>query len=102
MRIGLLTLPFNNNYGGFLQAYALMTVLKQMGHDVELIYRRANKPAVQQRVIYSLKTIVKILLGMPHGALIMNNERDLNIQGRNMQSFVETYITPKTIPFYST
>jgi len=101
MRIGLLTLPFNNNYGGFLQAYALMTVLKQMGHDVELIYRRANKPAVKQRVIYSLKTIVKILLRMPHGALIMNNERDLKIQGRNMISFVEKYITPRTKPLYS-
>lgn len=102
MRIGILTLPFNNNYGGILQAYALMTFIKQMGHDVELINRRANKPAIKQRIIYSLKTIVKILLGMPHGALIMNNERDLNMQGRNMQSFVETYITPKTIPFYST
>lgn len=39
MKIGMLTLPFNNNYGGYLQAYALMTVLKGMGHDVELIYR---------------------------------------------------------------
>ena len=38
MKIGMLTLPFNNNYGGYLQAYALMTVLKGMGHDVELIY----------------------------------------------------------------
>lgn len=101
MKIGLLTLPFNNNYGGFLQAYALMTVLKHMGHDVELINRRANKPAVKQRVIYSLKAVVKILLRMPHGALIMNDERDLKIQGRNMKSFVEKYITPKTKPFYS-
>ena len=40
MKIGILTLPFNNNYGGYLQAYALMTVLKRMGYDVELIYRR--------------------------------------------------------------
>ena len=38
MKIGMLTLPFNNNYGGYLQAYALMTVLKGMGHDVELIF----------------------------------------------------------------
>lgn len=101
MRIGILTLPFNNNYGGYLQAYALMTVLKRMGHDVELINRRANKPAVKQRVIYSLKTIVKILLRMPHGALIMDDERDFKIQGRNMIPFVEKYITPKTKPFYS-
>lgn len=101
MRIGILTLPFNNNYGGFLQAYALMTVLKQMGHDVELINRRANKPAIKQRIIYSFKTIIKILLRIPHGALIMNHERDLKIQGCNMISFVEKYITPKTRPFYT-
>ena len=25
MKIGILTIPFNNNYGGFLQAFALTT-----------------------------------------------------------------------------
>lgn len=34
MKIGILTLPLNSNYGGVLQAYALQTVLKRMGHDV--------------------------------------------------------------------
>lgn len=34
MKIGLLTLPFNTNYGGILQAYALQTVLERMGHKV--------------------------------------------------------------------
>lgn len=32
MRIGILTLPLHNNYGGILQAYALQKVLKDMGH----------------------------------------------------------------------
>ena len=34
MRIGILTLPLHTNYGGILQAYALQTVLKRMGHEV--------------------------------------------------------------------
>ena len=34
MKIGVLTLPFNNNYGGLLQAYALQSYLKQRGHEV--------------------------------------------------------------------
>ena len=34
MKIGILTLPLNSNYGGVLQAFALQTVLKRMGHDV--------------------------------------------------------------------
>ena len=35
MRIGILTLPLHTNYGGILQAYALQTVLKRMGHKEE-------------------------------------------------------------------
>lgn len=37
MKIGILTLPLHNNYGGILQAYALQTVLKRMGHDAVVI-----------------------------------------------------------------
>lgn len=37
MKIGVLTLPLHTNYGGILQAYALQTVLKRMGHEVYLI-----------------------------------------------------------------
>lgn len=34
MRIALLNLPFDNNYGGNLQRYALIKVLESMGHEV--------------------------------------------------------------------
>lgn len=34
MKIALLNLPVDNNYGGMLQRYALMQTLKSMGHDV--------------------------------------------------------------------
>ena len=37
MKIGIITLPLHNNYGGILQAYALQTVLKRMGHDAVVI-----------------------------------------------------------------
>lgn len=37
MKIGVITLPLNHNYGGILQAFALQTVLKRMGHDVTLL-----------------------------------------------------------------
>lgn len=37
MKIGILTLPLHTNYGGILQAYALQTILKDMGHDACLI-----------------------------------------------------------------
>lgn len=37
MKIGILTQPLLNNYGGILQNYALQQVLIRMGHDVETI-----------------------------------------------------------------
>ena len=43
MRIGILTVPFNNNYGGFLQAFALKKLLTDMGHEVIFINRRRNR-----------------------------------------------------------
>ena len=33
MKIGILTQPLHNNYGGLLQNYALQQVLKGMGHE---------------------------------------------------------------------
>ena len=37
MKIGILTQPLRNNYGGLLQNYALQTVLKKEGYDVVTI-----------------------------------------------------------------
>lgn len=37
MKIGILTQPLHNNYGGLLQNYALQQVLMDMGHDVETV-----------------------------------------------------------------
>ena len=37
MKIGVLTLPLVNNYGGILQAYALQSFLRDAGYDVEVI-----------------------------------------------------------------
>ena len=49
MRIALLNLPVDNNYGGNLQRYALMKVLQDMGHEVEhvCLVRRFLPPPLQ-------------------------------------------------------
>src|SRR5690554_7388225 len=44
MRIELLTMVFNNNYGGLLQAYALQWILKDQGHQVVLINAQRRLP----------------------------------------------------------
>lgn len=102
MKIGLLTLPFNNNYGGYLQAYALMTILKQMGHEVELIYRRHNKRPLKYRLLYPFKTVVKCFLRIPHGPLFSSREYDHRQAGKMMMPFVDKNISPKTKPYCTT
>ena len=102
MKIGLLTLPFNNNYGGYLQAYALMTILKQMGHEVELIYRRHNKRPLKYRLLYSFKTVVKCFLRIAHGPLFSSREYDHRQAGKMMMPFVDKNISPKTKPYFTT
>lgn len=39
MKTGILTLPFNVNYGGVLQNYALQQALRKLGHDPVTIFR---------------------------------------------------------------
>ena len=101
MRIGILTLPFNNNYGGYLQAYALMTVLKQMGHEVELIYRKHNKRTLLKRITLFVKSLLRFLLHKQYCCIIPNQEKELRYKGQNMMEFVDNYISPKTAPIYS-
>ena len=102
MKIGILTLPFNNNYGGYLQAYALMKVLKDMGHDVEPIYRKHNKRPLSLRIKHFLKTLIKCCIGRKHGRLILDQEKELRERGVNIMPFVDKNIVPRTRPIYST
>lgn len=48
MKIGILTLPLEVNYGGILQAFAMQKVLKKMGHEVFTIdrHRRRRYPSL--------------------------------------------------------
>ena len=46
MKIGILTLPLETNYGGILQAFALQTILRKMGNDVITIDRHRDKRRV--------------------------------------------------------
>ena len=59
MKIGLLTLPFNNNYGGLLQCYALQTFLKKQGHEVYIIkHNFSNRRNFKRNIKHLLKEIL--------------------------------------------
>ena len=42
-KIAIISLPLMYNYGGFLQAYALMETLRQMDYDVTFLQRENYK-----------------------------------------------------------
>lgn len=63
MKIGVLNLPFDNNYGGSLQRYALMIVLERMGHEpIHLNCRYVSEGRGSKTVDKLRKTIQKFFL----------------------------------------
>lgn len=91
MKVGVLTLPFNANIGGNLQGYALIEVLRRMGHQPVLINRRRAPKGV--RVDDALtKTDTEAPLLSDTIALSHAPNR----------AFIEKHIAPISREFYST
>lgn len=61
MKIGILTLSLETNYGGILQAFALQKVLRDMGHDVYTIDRhnRRKYKSLKNNVLGYAKRIIQ-------------------------------------------
>lgn len=54
-RIGVITLPFSPNYGWLLQTYAMQQILKKLGYDPILIYRKWDLTKNNSGLINALK-----------------------------------------------
>ena len=96
MKIAVLTNPFNNNYGGMLQAYAMMTYLTKIGHSPELLFVQSDSN--------SLKSVIKNLLKKYILSYISNKwkcSRSIVKIEKNTHYFVDRYINPKTNPLYT-
>ena len=57
MRIAIVTLVGNFNYGNVLQMYALQTTLQRLGHEVVIINRRANYPPLKLFLLRLLSVV---------------------------------------------
>lgn len=98
MRIGIYTQPLRYNYGGLLQAWALQTVLKRMGHNVVTF-----NPDQYKHISWKLKPFVYTkrfatrLLGRPieiRREKRLNQEHDIKMQ--NLKPFIDANINSKT------
>lgn len=68
MKVAILTQPLGHNYGGILQAYAMQTVLRELGFEPETIDRR--KPTSWRKVArdygkYSIKKLRRRIKTIP-------------------------------------
>lgn len=80
-KIAILTLPFNNNYGGLLQSYALQFFLSKRGHDVTVINISVQIP--DKSIIGLSKRIIKFLIGIE-----FRNNKMVKAQSKNMHQFI--------------
>jgi hypothetical protein len=62
MKIGIITQPLLNNYGGTLQNYALQQVLKKLEHEPVTIDYVAHYN-IKTIAVYNIKTIILLLIG---------------------------------------
>lgn len=104
MKIGILTQPLHNNYGGLLQNYALQQVLIRAGHEVETIDWRSPKVGWLQILLIRVKwTLLPAIL--PHKYKRPKFHYSLTAKEmatirRNTNHFINTYIN-HTIPVQS-
>lgn len=86
MKIGILTLHSQTNYGGVLQAFALQETLKGMGHDVVVIDRWMDAHNCTLKGIAASRSIVgwckflgRTVLGFGDGADYIRHVRTASI-----------------------
>lgn len=93
MKIGILTQPLNNNYGGLLQNYALQQVLKAMGHVVETVDWEPEMQSPIKEWLYYQKTLLLSRFVKPvQKPRYQLNKTEKAVIGRNTSRFIERYI----------
>lgn len=100
MKIAVLTLRLHTNYGGILQAYALMEILKRMGHDPYLVnvqyFKKRN--VCSRYFLYLKNAIKKYGLGKKNIEIFRERRyrKEYNVVYQKITPFIDRNIIPKT------
>ncbi len=94
MKIGILTLPLHTNYGGILQAYALQTVLQQLGHEVFVIDqdKELNKSFLQQILSFGKYCAKRFLLGKNERFHSRREQRKSFLEQKERERYTRDFI----------
>lgn len=90
MKIAILTLPLDTNYGGILQCYALQTVLERMGHEVQVLTKLRYGSSYY--VIYPLAVCKRMIKRYMLGKDVAILEAPHEIRRKNVDKFIQHYI----------
>lgn len=102
MKIGILTQPLQNNYGGLLQNYALQHVLLGLGHDVETIDHGPRKVSkLQQKLYRVVRKALQIIMHKPSASnKYIPSAEEYAVIRKNTNYFINKYIS-RTQPLHS-
>lgn len=100
MKIAILTLPLHTNYGGILQAYALQTVLRRMGHEVEILHTTSVSAhhSLLMPLVYGKRLVRKILKNWHSPVLYeRKKKKEISVIRKNTDRFLEKYLNLREI-----
>lgn len=98
MKIGVLTHPFSGNYGGMLQAYAMVTILRSMGHEASnLVYMPPRPPSFLKQPIRNIRVRLNLKKRLRCLLLFLRPEKGPttatgHLAQRNGQRFQRQYV----------
>lgn len=100
MKIGIITQPLHNNYGGILQNYALQQALILLGHGPITIDWKSSKVSPIKAQAYAIKQwILRNILCKKnvYTPKYLPNEEEIRIISRNNIEFIDKYINRTSI-----
>ena len=84
MKIAIISLPLSYNYGGYLQCYALMETLRQLGNEVYYLQRENGKQSSLKKILDSFKKMCEYI-GL--GEVIYIFEQQTNFIENQLNTF---------------
>lgn len=92
MKIGILTLPLHNNYGGILQNYALQKVLTELGHEAYTIDSALRKQSFMFLTASVFKRFFLKILGRNILIRAWPTRKEKEVISQHLISFINKYI----------
>lgn len=93
MKIGIVTLPFNWNYGGILQTFALQQALKNLGHEAVTINRNTVIMSFKIKVLsFIRRTILKVVFRKDVVVRTWANKSEEKIIRKYTDKFIKEHV----------